>query len=153
MGPDKIEGEGILAEHLWPVKPDNHKKIINGGSESEAQQEMLATWTPAHTRGSPETKNSMQSRQDLTTTPALGLTCSLFFMSRTETWCIYDHFFHQTWLKSALDPKTEGEALCRQFFLQGSSPVPGLRPGMHMHLAGSSKSSERTFQGFFHLIV
>lgn len=121
MGPERIEREGILAEHPQPVKPNNPPNSLmeeRGGKPAGDAGNMNSCPTQEDPQKAPK---SVPSRQDLTTRPALGQTCSLFVLSHTEPWCIYDHLFHQAWLKAALDPKTEGETLHRQSISRLSS--------------------------------
>lgn len=145
-----------LAEHFCPVKPDNPQNPLTEDLGVKPSRRCWQRELLPHTRGPQRAQEPMPSTQDLTWYHNTCLGPNLLFIF---SWATQKHgvfmipALYQTWLKSALDPRTEGEALCRQFLLQGSAPVPGSRPGMHMHLAASSKSSERTFQGFFQLIV
>lgn len=149
-------GRMCLAEHFWPVKPDNPQNPLMEDLGVKPSRRCWQRELLPHTRGSPESPraHAKHTGSDLVPQHLPWAKPALYFSWATQKHGVFMiPALYQTWLKSALDPRTEGEALCRQFLLQGSAPVPGSRPGMHMHLAGSSKSSERTFQGFFQLIV
>lgn len=84
MGPERIEREGILAEHLQPVKSNNPPNSLMeelGGKPAGDAGNMNSCSTQEDPQ---RAQQSVPSRQDVTTTPALSQTYSLFVMSHTE---------------------------------------------------------------------